>query len=94
VAVDNIAERLAHNGEKIIKIGHPARVAEQVLPHNLDVILQDQIKVVKDTEAKIRNMRNKLEKAMSCSKHKDAYWSSGRNEKHDEAIKHPEKETQ
>ena len=62
MAVDNIAERLAHNGVKIVRIGHPARVAEQVLPHNLDVTLQDQIKVVKDTEAKIRNMRKKLEK--------------------------------
>ena len=27
---------------------------------------------------------------MSRSKHKAAYWSSGRNENHDEAIKHPE----
>ena len=62
MAVDNIAEHLAHNGVKILRIGHPARVAEQVLPHNLDVILQDQMKVVEVTEAKIRNMRKKLEK--------------------------------
>ena len=62
--MDNIAEHLISKSLKIVRIGHPARVGEKVIPHCLDVILKDQHDIVEKIEANIRNMRIKLE---SCS---------------------------
>ena len=59
--MDNLAEQLAKQGVKIVRIGNPARVAEQVLPHTIDVIFLKQFKIVKDIEAKIRNITIKME---------------------------------
>ena len=62
VAVDNLAERLASKGVNIVRIGHPARVAEQVHPYSLDVIVEKQTRIVQDIRAKIDKSRLKLEK--------------------------------
>jgi len=35
-AVDNLLERLVAMGQKVVRIGHPARVAESLRPHTLD----------------------------------------------------------
>jgi ATP-dependent RNA/DNA helicase IGHMBP2 len=38
-AVDNLVERLAEAGLRVVRVGHPARVAEAILSHTLDVQL-------------------------------------------------------
>ena len=61
VAVDNLAERLANHGQKIVRIGHPARIAEHVHPYSLDVLVEEQMRIVQDIQAKIVQTRLKLE---------------------------------
>lgn len=39
-AVDNLAERLAAAGVRVVRLGHPARVAEVVMPRTLDALLE------------------------------------------------------
>ena len=62
VAVDNLVERLAQQGQKVVRIGHPARIAEQVHPYALDVIVEEQRIIVSDIQSKMMKTRLKLEK--------------------------------
>ena len=39
-AVDNLLERLVAKGQKVVRIGHPARVAEDLRPHTLDGLVE------------------------------------------------------
>ncbi|XP_078539014.1 DNA-binding protein SMUBP-2 [Lissotriton helveticus] len=39
VAVDNLVERLAERKEKILRLGHPARLLESIQSHSLDAVL-------------------------------------------------------
>lgn len=39
-AVDNLAERLAATGVRVVRLGHPARVADVVMPRTLDALLE------------------------------------------------------
>lgn len=39
-AVDNLAERLASAGVRVVRLGHPARVADVVMPRTLDALLE------------------------------------------------------
>jgi ATP-dependent RNA/DNA helicase IGHMBP2 len=39
-AVDNLAERLAKAGVRVVRLGHPARVADAVMPRTLDALLE------------------------------------------------------
>ena len=39
-AVDNLAERLVASGERVLRLGHPARVSPAVEPHTLDAQLE------------------------------------------------------
>jgi DNA polymerase alpha-associated DNA helicase A len=57
VAVDNLVERLAQQGQKVVRIGHPARIAEQVHPYALDVIVVQQRIIVSDIQSKILKTR-------------------------------------
>ncbi len=49
-AVDNLVEWLAEAGEKVIRIGHPARVSHSLRNHTLDEIIQDNEKYKKSSE--------------------------------------------
>ena len=42
-------------------MGHPARIADQVLPNALDVLVGKQVKIVKDIEFKIRCIEETLD---------------------------------
>src|SRR4029079_3291894 len=56
-AVDNLLERLATAGQRVVRIGHPARVKEELRIHTLDAIVaeHENMRVVrellKDAEA-------------------------------------------
>lgn len=39
-AVDNLAERLVRAGVRLVRIGHPARVSEEMESHTLDALLE------------------------------------------------------
>ena len=49
-AVDNLLEKLVANGLKVVRIGHPARVTEQLRDYTLDALAErhDAMKIVKD----------------------------------------------
>ena len=72
VAVDNLLERLAANRLKVVRLGHPARVAADLQRHSLDAIISqsDQTQLVKDarsdidkTLAQVKRARSKGERA-------------------------------
>lgn len=71
VAVDNLVERLAAYKERILRLGHPARLLESLQHHSLDAMLarSDNSQIVADirkdidlTFAKIRKLPRKEEK--------------------------------
>lgn len=41
MAVDNLLERLVAHGERAVRLGHPARVQEELRAHTLDVLADD-----------------------------------------------------
>lgn len=41
LAVDNLLERLLANGERAVRLGHPARVLPQLRAHTLDLLVED-----------------------------------------------------
>lgn len=41
LAVDNLVERLAGAGEKVLRLGHPARVSPALREHTLDLLIQN-----------------------------------------------------
>ena len=57
IAVDNLAERLSASGVRVVRLGHPARVLEQVQRLSLDALLasSDESRLVAD----VRNDMNK-----------------------------------
>uniref|UniRef100_A0A8C5LCH1 DNA-binding protein SMUBP-2 n=1 Tax=Jaculus jaculus TaxID=51337 RepID=A0A8C5LCH1_JACJA len=50
VAVDNLVERLAQSKQRILRLGHPARLLESVQQHSLDAVLArgDSAQIVAD----------------------------------------------
>ena len=50
VAVDNLVERLARAGVKVVRLGHPARVNRELQHHSLDAIISrsDEAALVRD----------------------------------------------
>ncbi len=50
IAVDNLVERLASKGAKVVRLGHPARLVSSVVHHSLDSLLNnyDGSDIVKD----------------------------------------------
>ncbi|XP_069821859.1 DNA-binding protein SMUBP-2 isoform X2 [Dendropsophus ebraccatus] len=72
VAVDNLVERLALYKEKVLRLGHPARLLESLQHHSLDAVLarSDNAQLVADirkdidlTFAKMRKLQNRDEKS-------------------------------
>ncbi|KAK3245623.1 hypothetical protein CYMTET_44820, partial [Cymbomonas tetramitiformis] len=68
VAVDNMAERLANGGVKIVRLGHPVRLLDSVTQHSLDVQVQnsDGKGLAKD----VRQDMNAILQKMGCKKTK------------------------
>ncbi|XP_063294197.1 DNA-binding protein SMUBP-2 [Pelobates fuscus] len=71
VAVDNLVERLAVYKQKILRLGHPARLLESLQHHSLDAVLarSDNAQIVADirkdidqTLAKMRKLHRKEDK--------------------------------
>ncbi|XP_075044094.1 DNA-binding protein SMUBP-2 [Mixophyes fleayi] len=72
VAVDNLVERLAMYKERILRLGHPARLLESLQHHSLDAVLarSDNAQIVADirkdidlTFAKMRKLQHRTEKS-------------------------------
>ncbi|CAJ0939811.1 unnamed protein product [Ranitomeya imitator] len=72
VAVDNLVERLSVYKEKILRLGHPARLLESLQHHSLDAVLarSDNAQLVADirkdidlTFAKMKKLQNRDEKS-------------------------------
>jgi len=40
MAVDNLFERLLRNGERVVRLGHPARVMPELRSHTLDLLVE------------------------------------------------------
>jgi ATP-dependent RNA/DNA helicase IGHMBP2 len=57
-AVDNILERLVRARQKVVRIGHPARVNEQLRDHTLDAKVQDHeaMKIVREMQREAENL--------------------------------------
>ncbi|XP_049748683.1 DNA-binding protein SMUBP-2 isoform X1 [Elephas maximus indicus] len=55
VAVDNLVERLAHCEQRVLRLGHPARLLESIQQHSLDAVLarSDSAQIVADIRKEI-----------------------------------------
>ena len=60
-AVDNLLERLAVCGQRVVRVGHPARVKEVLRSHTLDALVEthDNMRVVKDLLRKAESLYQK-----------------------------------
>ncbi|HLU38991.1 MAG TPA: AAA domain-containing protein, partial [Planctomycetota bacterium] len=65
VAVDNLGERLAAAGLRIVRLGHPARVLPSVLAHTLDALIEasPDRKVSKDLRREIEQQQRRVARA-------------------------------
>ncbi|VDI49271.1 ATP-dependent RNA/DNA helicase IGHMBP2, partial [Mytilus galloprovincialis] len=59
IAVDNLVERLAANKQKIVRLGHPARVLKHIQKYSLDAILS-----TSDDTRLVEDVRSDMDKAM------------------------------
>ncbi|CAC5358319.1 IGHMBP2 [Mytilus coruscus] len=59
IAVDNLVERLASNKQKIVRLGHPARVLKHIQKYSLDAILS-----TSDDTMLVEDVRSDMDKAM------------------------------
>lgn len=81
-AVDNLVEWLAEAGEKVVRVGHPARVTPTLRSHTLDEIVQQNEKYERSQE-----LRDKAESLMDKQDdltHPSGRWRRGMS---DEKIK-------
>ncbi|XP_047631009.1 DNA-binding protein SMUBP-2 isoform X2 [Phacochoerus africanus] len=64
IAVDNLVERLAQWKQRIVRLGHPARLLESIQQHSLDAVLarSDSARVVADIRRDIDQVLGKTEK--------------------------------
>jgi len=71
VATDNLVERLAAGGARVVRIGHPARLLPAVLEHSLDAIVEgaegsrialDARRELEREERKLRRTRDRAER--------------------------------
>ncbi|KAI2561458.1 immunoglobulin mu DNA binding protein 2, partial [Homo sapiens] len=61
IAVDNLVERLALCKQRILRLGHPARLLESIQQHSLDAVLarSDSAQIVADIRKDIDQVKNK-----------------------------------
>lgn len=65
VAVDNLTERLAAHGVRVLRIGHPARMLPAVVEHSLDALVEahSDRKVLRDLQRAIDVQQRKVARA-------------------------------
>ncbi|XP_007943110.1 DNA-binding protein SMUBP-2 [Orycteropus afer afer] len=65
VAVDNLVERLARCEQKVLRLGHPARLLDSIQQHSLDAVLarSDSAHIVADVRRDIDELSMKNKKA-------------------------------
>ncbi len=65
-AVDNLAERLVRAGVRLVRIGHPARVSEEMESHTLDALLEatDSSKLAEGWVREAEQLRQRLAQRM------------------------------
>jgi superfamily I DNA and/or RNA helicase len=63
-AVDNLLEKLIHARQRVVRIGHSARVAERVRAHSLDGLVEqhENMPVIKDMLREAEGIYRKLDK--------------------------------
>jgi ATP-dependent RNA/DNA helicase IGHMBP2 len=63
-AVDNLLERLVDCGQRVVRVGHPARVKEVLRSHTLDALVEthDNMRVVKDLLRKAETLYQKADR--------------------------------
>ena len=63
-AVDNLLERLADCGQRVVRIGHPARVKDELRIHTLDALVEahDNMRVVKDLLRQAEDLYRKADR--------------------------------
>ncbi len=81
-AVDNLVEWLAEAGEKVVRVGHPARVTPTLRNHTLDKIVQQNEKYEKSQE--LRDKAEDLMEKQDDLTHPSGRWRRGMS---DEKIK-------
>ncbi len=81
-AVDNLVEWLAEAGEKVVRVGHPARVTPTLRSHTLDEIVQQNEKYQESQE--LREKANDLMDKQDDLTHPSGRWRRGMS---DEKIK-------
>ena len=63
-AVDNLLERLVAGGQRVVRVGHPARVKDELRNHTLDALVEthDNMRVVKDLLRKAEALYQKADR--------------------------------
>jgi superfamily I DNA and/or RNA helicase len=63
-AVDNLLERLARAGERVVRIGHPARVLPELVEHTLDAMVDrhEDVRLARKLVREARALRRKADK--------------------------------
>ena len=64
-AVDNLLERLVNFGQRVVRIGHPARVKDELRVHTLDALVE--------THDNMRLVKNLLRQAEDLYRNADRY---------------------
>ena len=74
MAVDNLLEKLAKNQIKVIRIGHPARVQNELQKYSLDALLSnsEQKILAQDVKADMDSTLNKLKKSRNSYSQKQS----------------------
>uniref|UniRef100_A0A8C8Y180 DNA-binding protein SMUBP-2 n=1 Tax=Panthera leo TaxID=9689 RepID=A0A8C8Y180_PANLE len=74
VAVDNLAERLARCQQKVLRLGHPARLLDCIQQHSLDAVLarSDSAQIVADIRKDIDQLKNRQ---TQDKREKSSFWN-------------------
>ncbi|XP_047374036.1 DNA-binding protein SMUBP-2 isoform X2 [Sciurus carolinensis] len=73
IAVDNLVERLAHWKQRVVRLGHPARLLESIQQHSLDAVLarSDSTQIVADIRKDIDQILVKTKKTQDKRERSD-----------------------
>jgi ATP-dependent RNA/DNA helicase IGHMBP2 len=65
IATDNLVERLAASGARVVRLGHPARLLPTVLEHSLDALVEraDGSRIALDARRELEREERRLRKA-------------------------------